>query len=942
MNPRNPPLSPVSVGGSDFSASGYNERTSSSGAGGPREPFSPPSSGSFSNNGNMNGFSPAPKSVGGPSPPPSIAARTSYARSESGRSVMGDNTEAVLGEHYFALKRFLAATSKDGRAGPPPNKARDKLLRLSSVQFLELSTDVYDELLRRQAAEAFRRRPPSAPQSVGPPSYLLPDDAFHPKRNQARQKLSTLGPPRFRDLATDVFCELERRIPRVIAGEMPRPGTGRGPPSRAGTPVNGMGPRGPMGSMRRPSDASSIRSAATGPRMNGDYPVPPSPGMQNGNFDRPQPKQFQSNTIVPNKSTMIEEDDDVVGSNDDDNEAFGMDHAATNRESKRSATEASETDKKLIDDYQAQVRELREKLDGMEDQMKKKEDQMNSMLNEERSKATATDSEKKEWEDLRMSLENKVAEAQNLNDSMRGELDRLRDDYDKMTNDHAMEMRRLQEEIEDARQNSGAPPAAPRDSDLMRENEQLRRVLEEQQRVTEEARHEARQFLQEMKVLSEQHSPAWERQAELEKTVEKLEQEVRDWRNRYARTKTQLRDLRASSMSLSIDKDVARYIREKGFLDDNGLVKDVHVTKFQISVDELLQRARIDDPDKVIDSMKMVVMNVRRITKDIDGSPQHDEELTQQQQKLKGRVSATANNLITASKNFAASAGISPVSLLDAAASHLVAALVELLRTVKIRPTPDGELEEDEDGMVTPVDSAPFFSNRTTQNEGYGKQQDSPLAPPPTFQGLRGDRDSAQSSAYSSSGSPRHSANQYNNGAVVNGNGGMDYKNQPPVTNGYRQDTSMEDLIIYLSNQKDDVVQTAQGIVNLVRGGDASTIDQITDVIGSIAQVVDRVVSEMVSEPSRNANVDQMVERLTACRERLLEAGDSGRGIAASLEGAQTEEEETNSMRQWRMWSQTLPPITFKIVHEMDELIKVLGGPIGAGLPGRPGGDDFS
>src|SRR5688572_7353754 len=121
----------------------------------------------------------------------------------------------------------------------------------------------------------------------------------------------------------------------------------------------------------------------------------------------------------------------------------------------------------------------------MEDQMKKKEDQMSSMLNEERSKATATDSEKKEWEDLRMSLENKVAEAQNLNDSMRGELDRLRDDYDKMTNDHAMEMRRLQEEIEDARQNSGAPPAAPGDSDLMRENEQLRRVLEEQQRVTE-------------------------------------------------------------------------------------------------------------------------------------------------------------------------------------------------------------------------------------------------------------------------------------------------------------------------------------------------------------------------------------------------------------------------------------------------------------------------
>ncbi len=335
MNPRNAPLSPVSVGGrSEFSTSAYNERSSSNGRiGGGRDPFTPPTSGSFISN--MNGFAPGPRSIGGPSPPPSIAGRTSYARSESGRSILSESTEAVLGEHYVALKRFLAATSKDGRAQPPPNKARDKLLRLSSVQFLELSTDVYDELLRRQASDAFRRRPPNSPPSAGPPGYLLPEDTFHPKRNQARQKLSTLGPPRFRDLATDVFCELERRIPRVTAAEgmMGSPVT-RGSMSRAGTPVNGMPPRG-LGGMRRPSDASSIRSGA-GPRMNGEYPVPPSPSLPNGNYDRPQPKQFQSNTIVPNKSTMIEEDDDA-GSNDDHNESFGYGGVASNRESKRSA-----------------------------------------------------------------------------------------------------------------------------------------------------------------------------------------------------------------------------------------------------------------------------------------------------------------------------------------------------------------------------------------------------------------------------------------------------------------------------------------------------------------------------------------------------------------------------------------------------------------------------
>lgn len=263
------------------------------------------------------GFPPGPKSAGGPSPPPSVGrsstATNLYARSESGRSQRDENPDVVLGEHYIALKRFLSATSRDGKPNLPPNKARDKLLRLTMVQFLELSTDVYDELKRR---EAVARRPPNANPNNGPPPYLLPEGNFHVKRNQARQKLSSLPPPRFRDLATDVFCELERRYPRFVEGDIPRTGSPmsmRGPPSRSGTPVNGNGfpPRGP--SRRRPSEASSIRSGRGGPLGNGfGSSVPPSPGLPMGDFGRPMPKQFQSNTIVPNKSTMVEEDDDAL------------------------------------------------------------------------------------------------------------------------------------------------------------------------------------------------------------------------------------------------------------------------------------------------------------------------------------------------------------------------------------------------------------------------------------------------------------------------------------------------------------------------------------------------------------------------------------------------------------------------------------------------------
>jgi chromosome segregation ATPase len=297
---------------------------------------------------------------------------------------------------------------------------------------------------------------------------------------------------------------------------------------------------------------------------------------------------------------------------------------------------------------------------------------MNNILDGERSRATAVNLEKKEFADLRINLENRLAEAEDLNDSLRQDLDRMRDE-------HASEARQLRDQIEDLQQASrsiGAKNAAGGDRELQRENEQLRISIQEQQQVTEEVRREAQEFLREMKMLSQQSSSAWERQAELERTIEQLEQEVRDWRNRYARTKTQLRNLRASSMGLTIEQDAAKYVREKGFTQDNGLVKDVHVTRFQISIDELLQRARTDDPEKVIEAMKHVVVSVRRITKDIDDSVTSDADLQQQQGKLKAKVSSTANSMITASKNFAAAAGISPVSLLDAAASHLVAAVV--------------------------------------------------------------------------------------------------------------------------------------------------------------------------------------------------------------------------------------------------------------------------
>ncbi|KAJ3988805.1 hypothetical protein F5890DRAFT_1489268 [Lentinula detonsa] len=100
--------------------------------------------------------------------------------------------------HYNELHRYLTAYL----ARAPPNSrstARQKLSRLTIRQSHELSTDVYDELIRRKSGKEV--------------PFLQVRAGFHPKRNQARQKLATLSTSRFEDLSSDVYFELARRYP---------------------------------------------------------------------------------------------------------------------------------------------------------------------------------------------------------------------------------------------------------------------------------------------------------------------------------------------------------------------------------------------------------------------------------------------------------------------------------------------------------------------------------------------------------------------------------------------------------------------------------------------------------------------------------------------------------------------------------------------------------
>ena len=97
--------------------------------------------------------------------------------------------------------------------------------------------------------------------------------------------------------------------------------------------------------------------------------------------------------------------------------------------------------------------------------------------------------------------------------------------------------------------------------------------------------------------------------------------------------------------------------------------------------------------------MKSVVNAVSAITEDVrlfERRPQRERSDVDQDvlRALRERAEATLSNLVTASKTHATSSGMSPVSLLDAAASHVSATVTEIGRTVCIRKASRAEQDD--------------------------------------------------------------------------------------------------------------------------------------------------------------------------------------------------------------------------------------------------------
>lgn len=131
----------------------------------------------------------------------------------------------------------------------------------------------------------------------------------------------------------------------------------------------------------------------------------------------------------------------------------------------------------------------------------------------------------------------------------------------------------------------------------------------------------------------------------------------------------------------------------------DGAILDIHVTAFLSATDTLLTAGRSNAPTRVLTPMKSVVNAVTTIIDDVrafERRPTRDRSDVDMDalRSLRERAEATLTNLVAASKTHATSSGMSPVSLLDAAASHVSATITEIGRTVCIRKATKAEQEQ--------------------------------------------------------------------------------------------------------------------------------------------------------------------------------------------------------------------------------------------------------
>lgn len=586
-------------------------------------------------------------------------------------------------------------------------------------------------------------------KSLTPVTPFLPvRDDFHPKRNQARQKLATLPKNRFKDLASDVFFELRRRYPEFE--DEPTGGADGEQEMLAydDSPAQGM----PMS-----ASSSSLASQARQQQQQQQQQQRPAhhrKGSSMGSNSSAGERSASVNTqvsrdryanlttptndvVVPNKSRLQEEAIEVPYARDsqhdmDPGESEALlsqqgtgagpsnlreGHRPDSRSSVPTSTSHDPTSPNATDDgqyvdrmsfssnvttttrsraagggitspngWEDQEHKLRAEYElriaGLERKIQVVEgerDELQRELADERER-------RKDYEDeVRGLKERATGHASSLR-SIQNELDMAHDLADGLRKEHEQQSRQGQDEIAQWRERCEGL-----EDELHRlEGERAERATRDVPKsegvadeTVAELQSEMRSLVDELQSLSVQNDELQTERDRDRDTQSALEAKVEEYRKMANAARIELRNLKATS-TLFVSQPLSN---DHLPASPDGNIADVNVSLFQTGVDSLLAAARSSAPSGVLPSMKAVVEAVTSIGDDVkafEESPNLDVDVSRLEM-LKYESTTRLAGLMTAARNHAMASGLSPVSLIDAAAGHLSANVVEIIKLLKIR-----------------------------------------------------------------------------------------------------------------------------------------------------------------------------------------------------------------------------------------------------------------
>ncbi|KAK9373561.1 uncharacterized protein V1513DRAFT_146438 [Lipomyces chichibuensis] len=631
--------------------------------------------------------------------------------------------EYILYTHYGAFESFVKMPPDSSLVPPSPRqaKSRERLHRMPRAPFIELSVDVYDELQRRQAIAAAK----DAGLTPTVPDALAPQDGLHPKRNTTREHLAVLQSSRFRDLVLDVYFEVARRLSQ----QQSETGAAR----NANPQV--IPPAGPLPKVQSQVTAPAQRPATTGNHSSGHSSS--NSTSSNGEsrvYGRPVPKTFQTSTVVPTKSSMIERsddsgDDELAGSTSNWTRSTQPTSSApsgvqgkpvlhqrnTSQDSSRmqnigqpSSTPAHRsppnhnrvpTSTTSLHDHSRQpsekdVTELSTQFASLRDKHAALQVESTSLKNEISELKTALEQKEEQVRFLTEALENEKQTAAELASSTEGEIFRTRAANMKMS----AEIQVLEAEFEKLRTRSTVQSPVGNSvvdidkydqlkqtyDDLLAGHEILKAKLQDQHEVTEQVRTEALKFIGEMKALSELETANRDRTERLLSQVKKLQTENNELREKLALGQT------GDILSMPDRKGLTTRPSQgavNSFVSDDGVISLVYFARFQASIDALVRASayanEASGQSYFFEMIRSVVTNTRYILTEADAFEQPGAPMTAT--KLRSRVSIASNNLVVAAKNHVMSCNLSPLSVLDASVASLVGCVVDLVKAAKLK-----------------------------------------------------------------------------------------------------------------------------------------------------------------------------------------------------------------------------------------------------------------